>query len=99
MGTIKKRRRNTSHKNLNRLTFLTVLMLTLFLGSKYFLQSYNMTVAKELQSLHQAILESEEKVATMRIEVKQLENRERVLEIVEEEGLQPNQDNVVAVGE
>lgn len=99
MGTIKKVRRNKGNRAIIVVFSMTMVLGLGFIMSKYFVQSNNVTMAKELQTMQKAILEAEEKVATLSIEVKQLENRDRVLDIVEQEGLEPNQDNVVAVGD
>lgn len=99
MGTIKRVRRNQGNQLINIVVSMTLFFGIGYIMSEYFIQANNVTMAKKIQIMQQAILEAEERVATLSIEVKQLENRDRVLDIVEQEGLEPNQDNVVAVGD
>ncbi|MGL5978889.1 MAG: hypothetical protein ACRCZJ_07850 [Erysipelotrichaceae bacterium] len=99
MATIKRTKKQNKRISEIILYSLAVLSCFAFIGSKFFIQSYNVTLANEVSSLNATILVEQEKVSTMSLEVKQMENRDRILELVEEDGLTANQDNIVALGD
>ena len=77
-----------------RIEGLATLLLTLsifgYFGAKFALKSYNITLQLKAQ-------ESEQKANTLKEDVANLEDRDRVLGMAEKEGIKTNQDNVVVV--
>ncbi|MGL5540642.1 MAG: hypothetical protein ACRDBX_03295 [Erysipelotrichaceae bacterium] len=95
-----KRNKKSQHKRFEKMLYSTAFLLMMgFFVSKLFVQSYNVTLAQELRELNSIIQVEQEKVSTMRLEVKQLENRDRIMGMVQSDGLKPIQDNIVAIGD
>ena len=69
-----------------------------FMGAKFGLHSYNIVLQKESQQIKQQEQTLKEAVANLQNEVNTLQSRDRVLSMVEGEGISTNQ-NVVVVGE
>ena len=97
MVKIIKRRRIPRWDNLIVAFFM--LSCLLYLGCMTIVKAENVVLAKKENQIERIndILTNE--VANLELEVKQLDNRERVLAIVEEHGLEINQENIVSVAD
>ena len=95
MVKIVKRRRKIRWENV----IITVFMLSFFmyLGSMTIVKATNVVLAKKENQIERVNDTLANDVANLELEVKQLDNRERVLSIVSEAGLEVNQENIVSV--
>ena len=71
----------------------------LYLSCMTIVKAENVVLAKKENQIERIndILSND--VANLELEVKQLDNRERVLAIVQEHGLEVNQENIVSVAD
>lgn len=101
MAKIRKIRKTKSSKfNLNMLLgVLCLFMFGGFLITQTQINAENVSLSKKVAANQEIIRVDEERVATMALEVKQMEERERVMDMLEDEGLEVNQDNIVAIGD
>ncbi|MEG1301603.1 MAG: cell division protein FtsL [Erysipelotrichaceae bacterium] len=70
------------------------LSLILYLCSSIFLKSYNVTLAKEASIYETAIKNKQATIESLQVSIKELENRDRILGLANEDGIQSNQENV-----
>ncbi len=61
------------------------------------LRAHNVVLAKQENQVSQSISKLENDVAHLEIDVKKLDNRERILEIAEKHGLVINQESIITV--
>ena len=61
------------------------------------MRSHNVLLAKQLNEEERALDKLTNDVDNLEVEVKQLDNRERILEIAKQQGLNVNQDSIVSV--
>lgn len=84
-----------------RIEGLATLLLTIsvftYLGAKFALQSYNITLQLQAQKSADKASTLKDDVANLEAEVKKLQDYDRVLGMAEKEGIKTNQDNVVVV--
>lgn len=73
------------------------LSLLAFLFSVTVMRANNVVLAKRENEIKLNITKLKNDVANLELEVKQLDNRERILSIVEKEGLKVNQNSIVSV--
>lgn len=78
-------------------TLLFTLAVFTYFGAKFGLQSYNILLQRQAQSIEEKAGTLKEAVANLENEVSTLQNRERVLGMVENEGIGNNQENIVVV--
>ena len=97
MVKIVKRRRRIKWDNLIVMFFM--LSFILYLTCMTVVKAENVVLAKKENLIvrQNEILTND--VKNLELEVKQLDNRERVLSIVEEQGLSVNQENIVSVAD
>ena len=97
MGKIIKRKRRVRWDNVIICFFATSFLLYIF--SMTVLKAQNVVLAKQENQIVRKndILTND--VKNLELEVKQLDNRERVLAIVQQEGLSVNQENIVSVAD
>lgn len=97
MVKIVKRRRKPRWDNLIVAFFM--LSCLLYLSCMTIVKAENVVLAKKENQIERIndILSND--VANLELEVKQLDNRERVLAIVQEHGLEVNQENIVSVAD
>ncbi|MEG0290537.1 MAG: cell division protein FtsL [Erysipelotrichaceae bacterium] len=74
-----------------------VISILLFLSSSLFLKSYNVSLSKEVSEMENVVAKKKDDVESLRLAVKTLENRDRVLSVAKEAGMEINQNNVVFV--
>lgn len=68
-----------------------------FLFSITVLRSHNVLLTRQSNELERVNDKLANDVANLEVEVKQLDNRDRILEIAKEHGLTVNQDSIVSV--
>ena len=97
MVKIIKRKRRVRWNNVIICFFATSFLLYIF--SMTVLKAQNVVLAKQENQIVRKndILTND--VKNLELEVKQLDNRERVLAIVQQEGLSVNQENIVSVAD
>lgn len=95
MVKIVKKRRRFKYESVIYLFFFISLLAFLF--SVTVLRSSNVVLAKKENDTRVSIGKLKNDVANLELEVKQLDNRERILSIVEKEGLKVNQNSIVSV--
>lgn len=97
MVKIIKRKRRVRWDNVIICFFATSFLLYIF--SMTVLKAQNVVLAKQENQIVRKndILTND--VKNLELEVKQLDNRERVLAIVQQEGLSVNQENIVSVAD
>lgn len=76
-----------------------MLSFILYLGCMTVVKAQNVVLAKQENQIARKNDTLSNDVANLELEVKQLDNRERVLAIVQEQGLQVNQENIVSVAD
>lgn len=79
------------------ITIVFILSLVGFLGSVTLLRSYNVILASHENVLENKIETEQNDVANLELDVKQLDNRERILKVAEAQGLKVNQEKIVSV--
>ena len=97
MVKIVKRRRRIRWDNMIITFFL--LSFVLYLTSMTVVKAQNVVLAKQENLIVRKNETLTNDVKNLELEVKQLDNRERVLAIVQEEGLSVNQENIVSVAD
>jgi len=97
MVKIVKRRRRIRWDNMIIAFFL--LSFVLYLTSMTVVKAQNVVLAKQENLIVRKNETLTNDVKNLELEVKQLDNRERVLAIVQEEGLSVNQENIVSVAD
>lgn len=68
-----------------------------FLFSATILKAHNVSLSKESEAVERVNDKLENDVANLEVEVKRLDNRDRILDIAEEHGLTVNQNSIVSV--
>ena len=93
MAKIVKKKRRLKVDRLVSLFF--VLSIISFLCSTLFLQSYNMTLSKVDSQREVEITAAKKEKEAMRVAVEELQNRDRILGVAKDAGIDINQDSVV----
>lgn len=70
-----------------------------YLGAVTVLKAQNVVLAKQENQIERTNDKLKNDVANLELEVKQLDNRERVLTIAQEHGLKVNQKSIVSVAD
>lgn len=91
---VKKKKRFRMESLIYVVFFLSLLA---FLFSVTVMRANNVVLAKRENEIKLNITKLKNDVANLELEVKQLDNRERILSIVEKEGLKVNQNSIVSV--
>ncbi|MEG0273718.1 cell division protein FtsL [Amedibacillus sp. YH-ame10] len=78
-------------------TLVFTLSIFMYLGAIFGLQSYNIMLQKEAQNIQEKAGTLKAAVANLETDVNNLENRERVVGMVESEGISYNQGNIVTI--
>lgn len=85
-----------------RVEGIATLLLTLgifsYLGARFFLRSYNYSLANQKTEVVEKANGLQETVAKLESEVNELQSRERVLAMAGEDNIKTNQENVTVVG-
>ncbi len=87
-------------KKIRMTGFVTILFLVSFLGyvgSMVIVKAYNRELALTESALSSDIVKISNDVANLELQVKQLDNRERILDVAEGQGLKVNQTSIVSV--
>ncbi len=92
MAKLVKRRRRVRLEGIA--TLFLALSICLYLVATFGLKSYNITLAKHSQALEGEQSTIQEAVSTMELEVKELQSRDRVMAIAQEDGIKTNQNQV-----
>lgn len=79
------------------ITLLLLVSIVAFLCSFTIVRSHNVLLAKQLNEEERALDKLTNDVDNLEVEVKQLDNRERILEIAKQQGLNVNQNSIVSV--
>lgn len=86
-----------------RIEGMLVLMLIVSTGlyalSKICLNSYNIVLSNEQQQTAAQLSEVQNSVNVLKADVNELQDRSRVLDMVEEDGINTNQENIYVVGD
>lgn len=86
-----------------RIEGVLVLMLIVSTGlyalSKICLNSYNIVLSNEQQQTAAQLSEVKNSVNVLKADVNELQDRSRVLAMVEEDGINTNQENIYVVGD
>ena len=86
-----------------RMEGVLVLMLIVSTGlyalSKICLNSYNIVLSNEQQQTAAQLSEVKNSVNVLKADVNELQDRSRVLAMVEEDGINTNQENIYVVGD
>ena len=86
-----------------RIEGVLVLMLIVSTGlyalSKICLNSYNIVLSNEQQQTAARLSEVQNSVNVLKADVNELQDRSRVLAMVEEDGINTNQENIYVVGD
>ena len=86
-----------------RIEGVLVLMLIVSTGlyalSKICLNSYNIVLSNEQQQTAAQLSEVQNSVNVLKADVNELQDRSRVLAMVEEDGINTNQENIYVVGD
>ncbi|MFR9118682.1 MAG: cell division protein FtsL [Merdibacter sp.] len=86
-----------------RMEGVLVLMLIVSTGlyalSKICLNSYNIVLSNEQQQTAAQLSEVQNSVNVLKADVNELQDRSRVLAMVEEDGINTNQENIYVVGD
>ncbi|MDE6196174.1 MAG: cell division protein FtsL [Erysipelotrichaceae bacterium] len=75
-------------------TLFLALSICLYFIAMFGVKSYNITLAKQSQALENEQSTIKEAVSTMELEVKELQNRDRIVSIAQEDGITTNQNQV-----
>lgn len=95
---VKKTKNKRKAKIESMATLLCFLSVLFYLGSSIFLKSYNVSLGKQSADFEKEISQSKEEKESLRVEVEQLRDRDRILAQAKGQGLDTNQDNVVIIG-
>lgn len=95
MANIKKVKRKRNFGKFIAMFF--VVSMFAYFSSFTVIRSVNVNLATQENKLAISIEKLENDVANLDVQVKQLDNRERILDIAEKKGLKVNQENIVAV--
>lgn len=86
-----------------RIEGVLVLMLIVSTGlyalSKICLNSYNIVLSNEQQQTAAQLSEVQNSVNVLKADINELQDRSRVLAMVEEDGINTNQENIYVVGD
>ena len=80
-------------------TLLFTLSVFMYLGAKFGIQPYNILLQAQAQKTEDKAGTLKEAVANLENEVNNLQNRERVVGMVESEGIVMNQENAITIGD
>lgn len=80
-------------------TLFFVVSIFLYLGAVFGLKSYNITLQAHAQDLAQQRADLEETVKSAELDVKSLQNKDRVTAIAAEDGITSNQGQATIVSE
>lgn len=97
MAKIVKKKRRLKIEAMVSLFF--VLSLFMYLGSALFLKSYNVILSADLNNKESELAKKNDEMESLRLAVKELEDRDRILAVANESGIVANQNNVVIVNE
>lgn len=97
MAKIVKKKRRLKIEAMVSLFFL--LSLFMYLGSALFLKSYNVILSADLNNKESELAKKNDEMESLRLAVKELEDRDRILAVANESGIVANQNNVVIVNE
>lgn len=89
---VKKKRRLRVERLVSMFFALSIF---LYLVSSLFLQSYNMSLSKLDTKRENEIIAAKKDKESMRVAVEQLQNRDRILAVAKDAGIDVNQDSVV----
>ncbi|NBK96569.1 MAG: cell division protein FtsL [Erysipelotrichia bacterium] len=95
MAKIIKRKRRIKVESLITIVFAVACISFLF--SITVLRSQNVLLSRASNEIERSNDKLANDVANLEVEVKQLDNRDRILEIAKEHGLSVNQDSIVSV--
>lgn len=95
MARIVKKSRHLRFEGIVTIFFLVSLIL--YFCSITMLRSYNVVLASKENKMEYQIETLKNDVANLELDVKKLDNRERILSIAQEKGLQINQEKIVSV--
>lgn len=81
------------------LVLMLIVSTGLYALSKICLNSYNIVLSNEQQQTAAQLSEVKNSVNVLKADVNELQDRSRVLAMVEEDGINTNQENIYVVGD
>ena len=81
------------------LVLMLIVSTGLYALSKICLNSYNIVLSNEQQQTAAQLSEVQNSVNVLKADVNELQDRSRVLAMVEEDGVNTNQENIYVVGD
>lgn len=81
------------------LVLMLIVSTGLYALSKLCLNSYNIVLSNEQQQTAAQLSEVQNSVNVLKADVNELQDRSRVLAMVEEDGINTNQENIYVVGD
>ena len=81
------------------LVLMLIVSTGLYALSKICLNSYNIVLSNEQQQTAARLSEVQNSVNVLKADVNELQDRSRVLAMVEEDGINANQENIYVVGD
>ncbi len=81
------------------LVLMLIVSTGLYALSKICLNSYNIVLSNEQQQTAARLSEVQNSVNVLKADVNELQDRSRVLAMVEEDGINTNQENIYVVGD
>lgn len=81
------------------LVLMLIVLTGLYALSKICLNSYNIVLSNEQQQTAAQLSEVQNSVNVLKADVNELQDRSRVLAMVEEDGINTNQENIYVVGD
>lgn len=81
------------------LVLILIVSTGLYALSKICLNSYNIVLSNEQQQTAAQLSEVQNSVNVLKADVNELQDRSRVLAMVEEDGINTNQENIYVVGD
>ena len=81
------------------LVLMLIVSTGLYALSKICLNYYNIVLSNEQQQTAAQIIEVKNSVNVLKADVNELQDRSRVLAMVEEDGINTNQENIYVVGD
>ena len=81
------------------LVLMLIVSTGLYALSKICLNSYNIVLSNEQQQTAAQLSEVKKSVNVLKADVNELQDRSRVLAMVEEDGINTNQENIYVVGD
>lgn len=81
------------------LVLMLIVSTGLYALSKICLNSYNIVLSNEQQQTAAQLSEVQNSVNVLKADVNELQDRSRVLAMVEEDGINTNQENIYVVGD